>query len=107
LIHDVRHIINDLWDKLPEELRATREAKYLYEFGCATTMDIVELIYRPAEAQGSSKDYEFSRATMRARWREGLSDAQTTFWLRRGSRPCRRRSARASSTCSRDLKTLL
>jgi NTE family protein len=85
LMHDVRHNINDLWDKLPEELRNTREAKYLYEFGCVTTMDIVELIYRPTDPQGHSKDYEFSRATMRARWEQGLSDARTTLlaspWL--------------------------
>jgi NTE family protein len=85
LMHDVRHNINELWDKLPEELRETREAKYLYEFGCVTTMDIVELIYRPTEPQGCSKDYEFSRGTMRARWQQGLSDARTTLlaspWL--------------------------
>jgi NTE family protein len=85
LIHDVRHNINDLWDMLPEELRNTREAKYLYEFGCVTTMDIVELIYRPTDPQGHSKDYEFSRTTMRARWGQGLSDARTTLvaspWL--------------------------
>jgi NTE family protein len=79
LMHDVRHNINDLWEKLPGELRQTREAKYLYEFGCVTTMDIVELIYRPAEAQDCSKDYEFSQATMRARWQQGLSDARTTL----------------------------
>ena len=85
LMHDVRHNINDLWDKLPEELRKTREAKYLYEFGCVTTIDIVELIYRPTDPQGHSKDFEFSRATMRARWEQGLSDARTTLlaspWL--------------------------
>ena len=85
LMHDIRHNINDLWDMLPEELRKTREAKYLYEFGCVTTMDIVELIYRPTDPQGHSKDFEFSRATMRARWEQGLSDARTTLlaspWL--------------------------
>jgi NTE family protein len=84
-MHDVRHNINNLWDQLPENLRKTREAKLLYEFGCVTTMDIVELIYRPIEIQGQSKDYEFSRATMRARWAQGLSDATTTLlaspWL--------------------------
>jgi NTE family protein len=84
-MHDVRHNINNLWDQLPEDLRKTPEAKFLYNFGCVTTMDIVELIYRPTEIQGHSKDYEFSRATMRARWTQGLSDAQTTLqaspWL--------------------------
>ena len=84
-MHDVRHNINNLWDQLPENLRKTPEAKFLYKFGCVTTMDIVELIYRPADVQGNTKDYEFSRATMRARWAQGLSDAQATLraspWL--------------------------
>jgi NTE family protein len=84
-IHDVRHNINSLWDQLPERLRNTPEAKFLYNFGCVTTMDIVELIYRPSDPQGPSKDYEFSRTTMRTRWAQGVSDAQTTLlaspWL--------------------------
>jgi NTE family protein len=84
-MHDVRHNINNLWDRLPADLRETPEAKFLYNFGCVTTMDIVQLIYRPTEVQGHAKDYEFSRATMRARWARGLSDAQTTLlaspWL--------------------------
>lgn len=85
LIHDVRHNINELWDKLPEDLRKTREARWLYEFGCVTTMDIVQLIYRPDTIQGSSKDYEFSSETMLARWAAGLADARRTLlaspWL--------------------------
>jgi NTE family protein len=84
-IHDVRHNINSLWDQLTEELRNTPEAKFLYNFGCVTTMDIVELIYRPSDPQGPSKDYEFSRTTMRTRWAQGAADAQTTLlaspWL--------------------------
>jgi NTE family protein len=48
-------------------------------------MDVVELIYRPTDAQGHSKDYEFSRTTMWTHWAQGLSDAQTTVlaspWL--------------------------
>ncbi|MDB5359378.1 MAG: Patatin [Rhodospirillales bacterium] len=83
-MHDVRHVINDLLERLPE-LRDSREGKYLYEFGCVTTMDIVELIYRPAKVQGSAKDYEFGHTTMRARWAEGLSNARVTLdaapWL--------------------------
>jgi NTE family protein len=84
-MHDVRHNINNLWDRLPEGLRETPEARFLYKFGCVTTMDIVELIYRPTQPQGFSKDYEFSRSTMEERWAQGLSDARTTLlaspWL--------------------------
>jgi NTE family protein len=84
-MHDVRHNINMLWDKLPEALRALPEAQFLYNFGCVTTMDIVQLIYRPAQMQGQTKDYEFSRRTMAERWEQGLSDAMATLaaspWL--------------------------
>ena len=84
-VHDVRHNINALWDKLPEALRATPEAQSLYAFGCVTTMDIVQLIDRPREIQGQAKDHEFSRHTMEARWARGRADAETTLraspWL--------------------------
>ena len=83
--HDVRHNINALYDQLPDELKATPEAKWLYNFGCVTTMDIAQLIYRPHDNQGASKDYEFGRATMHARWAQGLADARATIaaspWL--------------------------
>ncbi|MFC7474568.1 DUF3734 domain-containing protein [Dankookia sp. GCM10030260] len=73
--HDLRHNINLLFEKLPEALRATPEAQFLYAYGCVTTMDIVQLIYRPAEPQGQAKDYEFSRQTMQERWAAGRADA--------------------------------
>jgi NTE family protein len=83
--HEVRHAINELMDVLPPDVRNTEQAKRLYEFGCVTEMDIVQLIYRPHEPQGAHKDYEFSRATMNARWEQGLADARATLaaapWL--------------------------
>src|SRR6516164_8755542 len=85
LKHDVRHNIKALHEILPQELKDTPEAKWLYNFGCVTTMDIVQLIYRPREPQGASKDYGFGRATMNERWAQGYSDARTTLlaspWL--------------------------
>ena len=57
----------------------------LYQFGCVTTMDIAQLIYRPPVLQGKAKDYEFSRRIMEERWAQGLSDATATLasspWL--------------------------
>ena len=70
---------------MPPEVTATQVAKRLYEYSCVTEMDIVQLIYRPNAPQGSSKDFEFSRSTMLARWEQGLADAQATLaaspWL--------------------------
>lgn len=83
--HDLRHNINALFEMLPDALRATPEAQFLYEYGCVTTMDIVQLIYRPAEPQGQAKDYEFSRRTMEQRWAAGRADAAAALaaspWL--------------------------
>ncbi|MGA2998552.1 DUF3734 domain-containing protein [Bradyrhizobium sp.] len=83
--HDLRHSINMLWEKLPDDLRNGPETALLDEFRCVTTMDIVELIYRPEHALGQSKDYEFDRPTMELRWAQGLSDARETLtaapWL--------------------------
>jgi len=83
--HDVRYAINELEKLLPADILQTEQAKRLHAFGCVTEMDIVQLIYRPGTPQGSSKDYEFSRSTMNARWQQGLADANTTLeaapWL--------------------------
>ncbi len=83
--HDVRHAINELHKLLPPDIADTEQAKRLYEHGCVTEMDIVQLIYRPNEPQGALKDFEFSRSTMEARWQQGLSDARSTLhaspWL--------------------------
>jgi NTE family protein len=83
--HDVRHAINELHKLLPPDLASTAQAKRLYEHGCVTEMDIVQLVYRPAEPQGASKDYQFSRSLMERLWREGTSAAKTVLhaspWL--------------------------
>jgi NTE family protein len=83
--HDVRHAINELHKLLPPELASTAQAERLYHYGCVTTMDVVQLIYRPDEPQGSLKDFEFSRPTMELRWEQGLADARTNLqaapWL--------------------------
>jgi NTE family protein len=83
--HNVRHTINEMYKLLPPEIANTPQAKRLYEHGCVTEMDIALLIYRPMAPQGASKDFEFSRATMEARWQAGLADARTTLlaspWL--------------------------
>ncbi|PPD42249.1 MAG: patatin [Methylocystis sp.] len=83
--HQVRHAINELYESLPSEIKATEQAQRLYEYACVTRMDIAQLIYRPLEPQGGSKDYDFERALMNDRWAHGLSDARATLraspWL--------------------------
>ena len=78
--HDVRHAINELYKLLPPDLASTEQAKQLYEHGCVTEMDIVQLVYRPAEPQGASKDYEFSRSSMQRLWQQGTSERLLKLW---------------------------
>jgi NTE family protein len=84
-LHTMRHAIVELEKLLPPDIAKSEQARRLHALGCVTEMDIVQLIYRPFEPQGSAKDYEFSRATMTARWAQGLADATTTLraapWL--------------------------
>jgi len=83
--HLVRHAINELHKLLPPEIARTEQAKRLYELGCVTEMDIVQLIYRPSEPEGASKDYEFSRSSIERRWLQGAADARAVLraspWL--------------------------
>jgi NTE family protein len=83
--HNLRRNIATLLAKLPDSLAGEAEVAFLKRAACQTTMDIVELIYRPETSQGPTKDYEFSRATMEQRWKQGLNDAQATLaaapWL--------------------------
>lgn len=76
--HQMRHAINDLLERLPEEYRDLPEARRLQRLACVSEIDIVQLIYRPFRPQGSTKDYEFSRETMEERWRQGVEDASLT-----------------------------
>ncbi|MDE2334950.1 MAG: DUF3734 domain-containing protein [Rhodospirillales bacterium] len=83
--HEVRHAINELHKLLPDDLKQTEAAKRLYNLGCVTEMDIAQLIDRPDEPQGSTKDYGFSRGAMATRWQRGVADATATLraspWL--------------------------
>src|SRR5580658_9701656 len=83
--HDVRHAINELHKLLPPELSNTEQARRLYELGCVTEMDIVQLVYRSSDPQGASKDYDFDRPSMERRWQRGISDARAALhaspWL--------------------------
>jgi NTE family protein len=73
--------------KLPPELRADPDAQELLartRITC-TGFDIVHLIYREKQYERHSKDYEFSRWTMREHWAAGHADVLQTLrdprWL--------------------------
>jgi NTE family protein len=74
--HNLRRNISQFIARLPEELRNDPLAARLAEFACPAHIDVVHLIYRPDEPQGSQKDYQFDRGSCDRRWHQGFADAQ-------------------------------
>jgi NTE family protein len=65
-----------LLQKLPLRLKVDRDAKALEAAGERGHIDIVHLVNRRCGYTGSTKDYEFSRATVKELWAAGLDDAR-------------------------------
>jgi NTE family protein len=75
----LRHALAGLLEKLPEELRDSAEARLLGTVAERKVYNIVHLIYRAKNYEGHSKDYDFSRLSMREHWRAGYYDARRTL----------------------------
>jgi NTE family protein len=75
--------------ELPARVRKRPDMQRLAGACHAGDIDIVHLIYRQSRFEQESKDYEFSRATMRQHWEAGQRDMQHTVahpdWLRKSS----------------------
>jgi NTE family protein len=78
-IQRIRRALADLQDRLPDELRNTPEAQFLQPVADRKVYNLVHLIYRAKSYEGHSKDYDFSRSSMREHWRAGYHDAVRTL----------------------------
>lgn len=68
-----------LYHKLPPELRDDPDARALLSNDHSPNITIAHLIYRQTRHENQSKDYEFSRASVRDRWQAGMEDVTTTL----------------------------
>jgi NTE family protein len=75
----LRCALATLLERLPEDLKASEEARVLGPFADRKRYSVVHLIYRSKHYEGNSKDYEFSRLTMQEHWRAGYHDAVRTL----------------------------
>jgi NTE family protein len=75
----IRHAVAALLEKLPPKLRDDPAAKALRPLAESKRFNIVHLIYRSKHYENLSKDYEFSRWSMREHWRAGYDDAVRTL----------------------------
>jgi NTE family protein len=73
-IHRLRHIIRELANKLPEDVRKSPEVKALNAYGCLTRMHVVRLLAPPLAGEDHAKDIDFSPDGIRQRWDAGYTD---------------------------------
>ncbi len=73
-IHKLRHIITELSDMLPPELRQQNHATDLASYGCRTRMHVVRLLVPALQNEGHSKDVDFSAGGIADRSDAGYRD---------------------------------
>jgi NTE family protein len=73
-LHKYRNTFASLYNKLPPELKESKEAQELARDCGANLFNIVHLIYRTRDYEGCSKDFEFSRQSMEEHWEAGHED---------------------------------
>jgi NTE family protein len=72
-INKLRNMLAMLLEELPEEMKQKEEVKFLSSAVERHAANIVQLIYRPKGYEGDSKDYEFSRRSMRNTGRPAIT----------------------------------
>ena len=70
----IRNTVATLLESLPDDLKNNPNAKLLSSIADRKVYNIIHLIYRAKNYEGSSKDYEFSRSSMETHWRAGYHD---------------------------------
>ena len=73
-IHKLRHVISELVQKLPDEMRKMPDVDDLAGYGCRTRMHVVRLVSPPLAGEDHSKDIDFSASGIRLRWEAGYTD---------------------------------
>jgi NTE family protein len=75
-IHHLRHVIRELAKRLPDDVRASAQAKELASWGCGTTMHVVRLIAPKLDGEDHTKDIDFTATGIASRWKAGYEDTK-------------------------------
>src|SRR5229473_3518975 len=75
----LRRAAAKLLAKIPKDFLQTAEAEMLALEADEKVYNLIQLIYRAKNYEGTSKDYEFSRRTMEEHWQSGYNDAVRTL----------------------------
>ena len=77
--HRLRHVINQLVARLPEEERKLQAVRELASYGCPTRMHVVRLLAPQLECETHTKDIEFSREGIMQRWDAGYAHTRAVL----------------------------
>jgi NTE family protein len=75
--------------KLPPEFANDPDLQQLLRAGTDAALTVVHLIHRSKHFETQSKDYEFSRATVREHWAAGVADVERSLADPRWTDRCR------------------
>jgi NTE family protein len=77
--HRLRHVINQLVARLPEEERKTDAVRELASYGCPTRMHVVRLLAPQLQCETHTKDIDFSPSGIRQRWDAGYAHTKAVL----------------------------
>ena len=86
-LHRMRHVVRELVKMLPDDRRGTPEVRELAAYGCGTVMNLIEINAQPIAGESSMRDFDFSPATIQARWQAGYEDARRMIMRRPWENP--------------------
>src|SRR5580692_1050825 len=75
----LRRAAAKLLAQMPKDLLQTPEAEVLAAEADEKVYNVIQLIYRSKNYEGTSKDYQFSRGMMEEHWTSGYNDAVRTL----------------------------
>jgi NTE family protein len=77
--HRLRHVINQLADRLSEEERNSEAVRELTGYGCQTRMHVVRLLAPQLDRETHTKDIDFSPAGIMRRWEAGYAHTKAAL----------------------------
>jgi len=80
-IHRLRHVISELAEYVPEEIRGREAVRALAGFGCLTRMHVVRLLAPRLDHEDHTKDVDFTPTGIRKRWAAGYANARRAIEL--------------------------
>lgn len=77
--HRLRHVINELAARLPDNERDRPEVRELMSYGCQTQMHVVPLLAPQLDHEDQTKDVDFSAAGIKQRWDAGYAHTRAVL----------------------------